>query len=524
VIQRLKPSFKDLPECDIIDINPGASIWSSKIHDVLKPRRHILIEHSGKSLYKPLIQPLLDQDTSKYHLVEGQPLHFSTYSRLFDDGLLPEQTSQLPGVDAQKENRSLLLLANLGYRAKIPHLFNGPLALYLLHIFCMSMYTRAYFHKYGWVRMLVWVPAKDKHSFLPRSVAERSPGNLKEEAACFVTEVAGPHSNGSARDSGQDLALEIERMERVSQKMLELGITVPKGRRRIRPEPHPASVRADTDGFARLRKQQDRTPHQNEVLELLDAIERRKRSGKAVQENADRRRTSAEEKRLSHLTGQMRRDNDAYVALQNLLARQAALDNMEKSINEEDLTSRRELKEDCDEFDREIATGFNPQQSTVLKTIDDRRAFYQSPCVLAWDRREVEPLTVKDNEFHPQEAMVLLDIRPNLDVIDTINTEEKLLCYEYVCVSLFEKSTTSVWDALDTLTRGNAEAIIRTVPALHDTTKGGSFDLRRVRVRTLPVATVVELALAWVKWPFRPTLSEMGSQLRKQHSGAIAEA
>ncbi|KAF4535259.1 S-adenosyl-l-methionine-dependent methyltransferase [Lasiodiplodia theobromae] len=64
ILSYIGPSLEKYKNCDIVDVNPGAGLWSSKIHDFLKPRRHLLLEVDD--FYTPCLQPLLDAPGSKY--------------------------------------------------------------------------------------------------------------------------------------------------------------------------------------------------------------------------------------------------------------------------------------------------------------------------------------------------------------------------------------------------------------------------------------------------------------------------
>ncbi len=53
----MKPSLERHVGCDLIDIYPGAGLWSRKLHEALQPRSHILMEPD--KIYKPFLEPLL---------------------------------------------------------------------------------------------------------------------------------------------------------------------------------------------------------------------------------------------------------------------------------------------------------------------------------------------------------------------------------------------------------------------------------------------------------------------------------
>src|SRR4051812_35259567 len=66
-LTRLAQSLQNHGHCDIIDVNPGVGLWSTKLHEFIKPRTHVLMEPEWK-FYSRWLQPLLDQKDSKYVL------------------------------------------------------------------------------------------------------------------------------------------------------------------------------------------------------------------------------------------------------------------------------------------------------------------------------------------------------------------------------------------------------------------------------------------------------------------------
>ncbi|KAI5307825.1 hypothetical protein KEM55_007312, partial [Ascosphaera atra] len=109
LIRRLGPSLKKHKKCDIIDIFPGTGLLSSKLHKALSPRRHLLLEPNFKN-FKPFLTPLLEKSRSRYHHLDYDPFNLATYSRLFEEGHLPEQTEK---AEVDGLNNSLLITANL---------------------------------------------------------------------------------------------------------------------------------------------------------------------------------------------------------------------------------------------------------------------------------------------------------------------------------------------------------------------------------------------------------------------------
>src|ERR1700693_5894906 len=95
-LTRLKPSLGKHIGCDIIEVNPGIGIWSEKLHNVLKPRTHILFEADHR-LYQPILQPLLDAPGSTFKLIPKSGLVWGHMEKVLSDEYLPHQEPLVRG-------------------------------------------------------------------------------------------------------------------------------------------------------------------------------------------------------------------------------------------------------------------------------------------------------------------------------------------------------------------------------------------------------------------------------------------
>ena len=44
MLNYLAPTLKPYRGCTIIDLNPGACVWTRKLHEFLQPKNHVLME------------------------------------------------------------------------------------------------------------------------------------------------------------------------------------------------------------------------------------------------------------------------------------------------------------------------------------------------------------------------------------------------------------------------------------------------------------------------------------------------
>ncbi|CAK7210280.1 hypothetical protein SBRCBS47491_000723 [Sporothrix bragantina] len=212
--------------CDLIDIYPGAGLWSSKLHDLLQPRQHILLEPDDQ-FYKPFLQPLLDKPNVS--LVPKSGIVWRDLSSVLDT-MLPNQVERPRGPDHEPQrNDTLLVTANLAFFPKRGFSMFDSVAQLVLYQFINSIRASSLFHRYGLVRMLLWVEASDRHPLLARSCQRRKRLAIDGELATeWITEVAGP-------DDFSQWFIRADNLDRAScqqalARMKEAGISMPAGR------------------------------------------------------------------------------------------------------------------------------------------------------------------------------------------------------------------------------------------------------------------------------------------------------
>ncbi|KAH8592333.1 hypothetical protein B0O99DRAFT_630311 [Bisporella sp. PMI_857] len=227
IVDRLKPTLEKHIGCDIIDLNPGVGVFSAALHEHLKPRTHILMEQDHK-LYKPLLQPLLDKD-STYKFVPKNGIIWDNLEKI--EEYLTHQTKldrNDPRLD--EPNNTLLLVANIGFDPTRIYKGFSSIAQLVVHQLLSASRTHTLIHKYGLVRMLVWVSDKERHKLLPRSITGRIKSTVQYEICCrSITEVA---SSGNLvwRRGDRVHAIDLEVTATSLQKMKSAGLSTPPGR------------------------------------------------------------------------------------------------------------------------------------------------------------------------------------------------------------------------------------------------------------------------------------------------------
>ncbi|OAP65458.1 hypothetical protein AYL99_01430 [Fonsecaea erecta] len=511
ILKRLHTSLPAPNTCDIIDINPGQGLWSQSLHRLVQPRRHVLVE-SDLEKYGEHLQPLLRSGSTYRH------------ATVLEDAFDPEK-ELLSQYDVEKagslgkppeHNRSLLMTVNLsgakvsigGYMGSLSRKFFDELYLSLLSS------PRAGYFRYGLIRVLAWIPDHEKDSYIPRTVHARHKQTVMLEATTDITEVAGASAETRSTRYRKWPDLELEELAVIDARARDVpGQRTPKSRLDMPPprellsiEPTPRNLRkadftSDAEWVPRLLELD------SQIKQKFPHWYRRYASGQSIRKLGLKTPLQKEWGEL------LRRANTTHKTHMKAVE----LVNQERQLISEWKSEIRNAKDH--HLDSETEHSFQKRAEAIKenlkglnrtnrifaeKAIDDCRAWDMSPPVLAWNRREAHPLVVYDGEFDaPSRYMALLDVIPRADLISRIDTYDKMVCFRYIVTSLSLYFSRSVAEALRALVHEGLNDFVKTIPGIHDPTKGGWYDLTALRVRVLPTEIFVEIGLAYEKWPFR---------------------
>ena len=154
---------------DILDLWPGAGILSSRINDLLRPRRHILLEPALKS-FGQFLEPLAASNPC-YTLEQMDVYSQTNWSGVFNR-LLPEQQplpSKEPGK--LKNNNTLLVIANPAVPNSILNHYTPARWWGAVMEDCLN---QSGLHEYGSVRILALMPQVEARIVLPQTMADRN--------------------------------------------------------------------------------------------------------------------------------------------------------------------------------------------------------------------------------------------------------------------------------------------------------------------------------------------------------------
>ncbi|KAJ4384769.1 hypothetical protein N0V86_000372 [Didymella sp. IMI 355093] len=539
--------------CDILDINPGAGLWSQKLHDFLQPRSHVLMEPTYER-FKAFLDPLLDAPGSTYKLVQKPTTHLDHYAELINENVFPEQTRvDSEDTTGQELNKTLLVTGMLVWDPTLPgHAFDS-MAKQLYNLFSSAVRTNDCFHAYGRVRTLFWISSADCDPILAKSSARFMKNNaLLEMTQSMELVVDGPRiSRATGKGApGRSPQYEIESTVRAMQRARANGMPLPLHRE---DKIHKLAVEIEkiSEGtgyvqygwlhdFLLTKHKQGDTPtgllsdqqfrHHDDLLAMqakypdidfeamgnaLDATKKKVqnywkgREDHPAREGAHSLRLSKAADRA--LIAVLEKTEEIADIGEEMYKTECAALRLKDGTPEKDV-----LLQQIEDLDKqwESAASRVPKnhRAVPLTIVDDRISLRYPPHPrLQWDRREFEPLTMQPDEAWPPNRLSLISSTPYARPPgQTADWYEWLHDFVY---ALYAVPSASLPQALDKMQHGAAQ-IIDDCPALTDPDRGGRLQMKHLRVRLLTSEMVEQLMQAYRDWPFKEPGSDHNKYFR----------
>lgn len=537
--------------CDILDINPGAGLWSQKLHAFLQPRKHVLLE-PNPDRFQTFLDPLLNAPDSKYQLVQKDTNNLQSYRDIVDENVFPEQVRVDPEDDsAQELNTTLLVTGMLVWDPKLPGMAFDSMAKQLFNHFAAAVRTNDLFHAYGRVQTLLWVSAEDFRPVLAESAANYNKNNCLLEMTHYMEQVvnAPRKERGSGKAGpGREPQYEIESTVRALQRGRENGMALPP-HREDRVHPIAAEIEELSGGTGRskntwlhdyliTRHHEGNTPF-GLLSESFFTHADREKALQAKYPDIDLSaigNARSEKKRVgNYWTGKANHPGRAEVtefsieksADRALVLKKEHIESLadvgEEMYNAEcralrmpDGPKKDKLLKEIAELEAKWDAGVNKLQKNYkaapVAVVDDRLSLRSPPYPRSqWDRRAFEPLTMRTDEVWPPNRLSLISSvpfpRPAGQTVDW---------YEWIqdfVFALFTVSSQPLPEALDKMQHG-ASQIMESCPSLTDPEKGGRMNMRHLRVRMLTAEMIEELVRAYRDWPFKEPGSDHNKYFR----------
>lgn len=525
-LQRLAPSLASYRGCTIIDINPGAALWSSKLHQYLKPRSHILVEPRRK-LYLPWLMPLVEAPESCYHLRDWDEPSLWNPTQYIREGLLPDDL----GNPNQKNtcNNALLIVANLTSHFRKNR---KPVELATNMFHRMSeVRNKEGFHANGAVRMLVWIPENIRSALLPKTVPCRTRLSLQMEMVFHIEEVIQGGATVRAGVSKRPEILDIESTIRVLREMNKKNIHFPDLRRSdvhkraqeliqdssgVKLSESTGSLKQSTAtprGWHRELEKLEKDFHDGQFSKFIDGSIDTEPGSDVPKAMPDQSRPSTKYNRLVELQRNLRWHQKNERIIDELFQEQKVIDSLEHDTWRSDLDALE--REACIQRVKSLSERLKTRLEQLSARIrmqyvhhrDEQKGLALDPPLLMWDRRNVEPLTAYTDEVHPKASFSLLDFQPRSSNPYPM-TGSQVFLFDLITRMLFQNTHQGV-SILDAMAPGASNAIVPKVPSLRDVRRGGCRDLSSLQNNMLTREMVHGIILAWDGWPFKPTFGQI---------------
>lgn len=522
IVSYIGPTLERHKGCDLISVYPGAGVWSSALHDFLQPRSHILME-PDEELYRPFLEPLLKKKGTR--LVPKSAIVWTELDQVLTPEYLPHQVEV--GKDAKDHmprNDTLLVELNLAMYPTRKFLNFSSLSRMVIYQLTASIRASSLFQKYGRVRMLIWVNNEEKSAILPRGIQQRKRLAIEGELSTeYIAEVVSPLINdGKDDDEGDDQnssspggrgyfrdhMIDLESLRQTLVRMKEQGIVRPPGRE--------TTLLKQWNELG-LPLEQHLQPGEQEPF---IAERYYKKLQKLESEHAVKPfdKDSVKGAQLGRLRGYLiwrkRRDVLIHALYQE---GQSASKMLEEAVASGESERIEAAQETVEKFEAKIHNLAHAIKYNYLLARDQLCAFLQggqgAPPILSWDRRPYEPLVANKNDFFPNYPCALLDIQPQAIPQIIYSGTQTGDIFELILKGLIVLPVSSVTNALNTIYPSAGEGIVPHCPSLHKTATGGSVmsdtGVGAVTVRLMNSQQMIEVLDMWMKWPFRPTFSEL---------------
>ncbi|KAF9701250.1 hypothetical protein EKO04_000825 [Ascochyta lentis] len=538
--------------CDILDINPGAGLWSQKLHAFLQPRSHVLLEPNPDRFHS-FLDPLLKAPGSKYKLVQKDTTELQSYSQLIDEGLFPEQTRVDPeDGNRQEVNTTLLVTGTLAWDPTLPGMAFDSMAKQLYNLFSSAVRTNDLFHAFGRVRTLFWVAADDFRPMLAESSAHFSKNNclleMTHDTQQVVNGLRSKRGLGKGT-SGREPQYEIESTIGALQRGRENGMSLPKHRQDTIHQ-IAAEIEEITAGTGRTKytwlHEYLVTKHRegDSAFGMLpDSFFVHTDEAKALQakypdldlEAMGNARVDGVRRVANFWADKKdhpgRAEVHAYVitkaADRALVAKKESMESLadigeemyykecsalRMSPGPEKDTLLKEIADLETQWDKLTSKLSSNYRTAPISVLDDRLSLRSPPYPrLQWDRRPFEPLTMHPDEAWPPTRLSLISSTPfPRPAGQTPDWYEWVQDFVY---ALFAVGSQPLPEALDKMQHG-ASQIIDSCPSLRDPDKGGRMNMRHLRVRMLTAEMIEELVSAYRDWPFKEPGSDHNKYFR----------
>lgn len=481
------PSLDRHRGCDLIDINPGAGLWSRTLHDLVQPRKHILMEPDVE-VYQPLLADLIERPNVQFLPKAG--ILWREVNEMLATCISPDKKADPNAVP--ERNDTLLLNINLSFAPPKKFQMFECVSTMVLYQLMSSIKTASLFQQYGLVRMLVWVNDDGKRRLLPHSATRRKKSTFEAELACeWIHEIAGKDVESEAHEL-RDEWINLESGYNTLARMKKAGLAMPSDRETFLYKAVTADESLMGKRLAGVHRPTLSRPFRSELegLEAEFAASNDPEPSKRLKVLRFRGKYDAEDS--TTYQDLIREGEEASLLFEKDPAAFAAADAAwNAKIQSLKKNARREF--------------------VIFR--DNYHLFRQDSPVLHWDRRPFEPLAVRADEFYPQVPCALLDLQPKTmhkHLRQHGPTARAGSLADVILRFWYSYSLYPVSKAMDSLWPGFGK-MFPELTCLRDPAKGGSplSGDGELPARCVNEKQWTEIVDAFLDWPFVPEYQEL---------------
>ncbi|RSL75590.1 hypothetical protein CEP51_010721 [Fusarium floridanum] len=485
------PSLDRHRGCDLIDINPGAGLWSRTLHDLVQPRKHILME-TDIEVYGSMLSDLIERPNVQ--LLPKAGILWRDVNDMLATCISPEKKADPNAIP--ERNDTLLVNINISYAPPKKFQMFECVSTMVLYQLMSSIKTASLFQQYGLVRMLIWINDDGKRRLLPHSATRRKRSTFEAELACeWIHEIAGKDIEYEAQEL-RDEWINVESGYNTLARMKKAGLTMPSDRETFLYKTMTADESLMGKRLAGVQKPILSRPYRTELEDLESDFAKSKatEASKRLKALRYREKYDLEDSNTYHdliVQGEeasrlWKTDPAAFAAAD--AAWNAKIERLKKNARKEFVIFR-----------------------------DNYHLFRQDPPMLHWDRRPFEPLAVRADEFYPQVPCALLDLQPKTMHHNLRQHGPKARAGGLADAILrfwYGYSLYPVSKAMDSLWPGFGK-MFPEITCLRDPAKGGSplSGDGEMPARCVNEEQWIEIVETFMNWPFVPEYQELVGRL-----------
>ncbi|RAL12250.1 uncharacterized protein BO97DRAFT_63261 [Aspergillus homomorphus CBS 101889] len=454
MLQRISPFLRRNAPLDILDLWPGNGLWSSKINEALRPRRHVLLEPELQ-LWGKFLEPLA-KNNECYKIDSTNPRLIEDWKSILTQYFPEQGPENSDNSGALPCNHTLLVLANLSMpNSNRDHMT----ATRWMSMFLDSCLRQTGLHSYGAVRILATMPQEDAQAILPRQVNDRKRlALIAENVALHNFEVAAHQEDYYWANTRGFERTKADR-ERLNERATANGFPPIPGR-----EPAPFVAVPDLSLL-------DQPVARSSIYTLRILTEAHANLLKTIEELGNTPPTSPDYAKARAARGRLitrvRQEHQIMSITQALSRKLARLDELSRNIARvaaRPTTTLADLEPLLSE------TAAVKQEIADTKIVNQKKSWSQMQfmwddtrrqasdeltptTLLAWDRRPFEALLINDEELYPRgdkRSMIYFEPNPDSPVASKFSPLDAAARAD--AHGLFEVLSLSLWRGREIIT------------------------------------------------------------------------